>query len=60
MQMQTATLANTLTTDAAGSGTITVILRHEPDKGASGVNDGDITNAGGETDIEVTFDVTVQ
>jgi len=53
-------LANTLTTDAAGSGTITVILRHEPDKGASGVNDGDITNAGGETDIEVTFDVTVQ
>ena len=53
-------LANTLTTGAAGNAAITVILRHEPDKDASGVADGDITNAGGETDIEVTFDVTVQ
>ena len=39
-------------------GTLTVILRHEPDKNAAGVSDGDITNAGGETDIEVTFDVS--
>jgi len=53
-------LQNTLTTDAAGSGTVTVTLRHEPNKGGEGVADGDITNAGGETDIEVTFDVTVQ
>jgi len=53
-------LENVLTTGAAGDGTVTVILRHEPDKNASGVSDGDITNAGGETDIEVTFDVTVQ
>jgi len=52
-------LQNVLTTGAAGDGTVTVILRHEPDKNASGVSDGDITNAGGETDIEVTFDVTV-
>jgi hypothetical protein len=49
-----------LNTGDVGSGTITVILRHEPSKSASGVNDGDITNAGGETDIEVTFDVDVQ
>ena len=35
-------------------------LRHEPAKDASGVAAGDITNAGGETDIEVTFDVTVE
>ena len=34
---------------------MTVILRHEPDKAGAGVSDGDITNAGGETDIEVTF-----
>ena len=53
-------LQNILTTGAAGDGTVTVILRHEPDKGGDGVADGDITNAGGETDIEVTFDVTVQ
>ncbi len=53
-------LATTLTTDDAGSGTLTVVLRHEPNKGGSGVSGGDITNAGGETDIEVTFDVTVQ
>ena len=44
---------------AAGSGTITITLRHEPDKDASGVSDGEITNAGGETDISVTFDVDV-
>lgn len=53
-------LQNTLATGAAGAGTVTVILRHEPNKGGEGVADGDITNAGGETDIEVTFDVTVQ
>lgn len=34
---------------------MTVTLRHEPDKAGVGVSDGDITNAGGETDIEVTF-----
>ncbi len=49
-----------LITSDAGSGVLTVILRHEPNKGASGVSGGDITNAGGETDIEVDFDVNVQ
>lgn len=52
-------VASTLTASTAGSGTFTIILRHEPNKSASGVSGGDITNAGGETDIEVTFDVTV-
>jgi len=52
-------LENTLTTGAAGAGSVTVILRHEPNKTGEGVAGGDITNAGGETDIEVTFDVTV-
>lgn len=53
-------LSSTLTTGAAGSGTLTVTLRHEPMKSATGVADGDITNAGGETDIEVVFPVDVQ
>ena len=53
-------LENTVTTTDAGQGTLGLVLRHEPDKNASGVSDGDITNAGGETDIEVTFDVEVQ
>ena len=38
----------------------TITLRHEPAKTATGVSGGDITNAGGETDIEVVFDVTVE
>jgi hypothetical protein len=37
-----------------------IILRHEPNKAASGVSDGDITNAGGETDVEVTFPIITQ
>lgn len=53
-------LASTLTTGDASIGTLKITLRHEPDKMASGVASGDIVNAGGETDIEVTFDVTVQ
>ncbi len=32
-----------------------IVLRHEPDKFAEGVSDGNIDNAGGETDISVTF-----
>lgn len=37
------------------NGAMTVTLRHEPNKGAAGVSDGDIANAGGETDIQATF-----
>jgi hypothetical protein len=48
-----------LVTGAAGSGGFTVILRHEPEKSADNVNTGDITNAGGATDVQVTFDITV-
>jgi hypothetical protein len=49
-----------LVTGAPGAGTMTVILRHLPDKFATGVSQGDIANAGGETDIEVTFPVIVR
>jgi hypothetical protein len=41
------------------SGGLTIILRHEPNKSGIGVADGDIANAGGETDIEVTFPVVI-
>ena len=41
------------------TGTFTVVLRHEPDKDGAGVSDGDITNAGGETDISVDFQLEV-
>lgn len=47
-------------TGDAGTGTMTVILLHEPNKTAAGVSTGDLTNAEGETDIEVTFDVQIQ
>lgn len=49
-----------LTTTTAASGNLTITLRHEPVKTASGVNSGDITNAGGETDVQAVFPVTVQ
>lgn len=53
-------LSTKVSTANAETGTITIILRHEPDKSAQGVSDGDITNAGGETDVEVIFQVDVQ
>lgn len=53
-------LSSTVTTGDAASGSITIVLKHEPVKSATGVSDGDITNAGGETDIEVTFPIDVQ
>jgi len=53
-------LSSTITTGDPESGTLTITLRHEPNKSGEGVSDGDITNAGGETDIEVTFPIDVQ
>ena len=53
-------LETAVNTGAATTGTLTITLRHEPLKSADNVANGDITNAGGETDIEVTFDVTIQ
>jgi len=53
-------IASAMLTNDANSGTLTITLRHEPAKDAEGVAAGDITNAGGETDIEVTFNVVVE
>ena len=44
----------------ASNGNLTVILKHEPNKSASGVSDGKLDNAGGETDIQATFNVTIE
>ena len=52
-------ISHTLSTDHFGSGTLTVILIHEPDKSAAGVANGDPTNAGGETDVQAEFEITV-
>ena len=50
----------TLVAGTSGStGTLTVTLRHLPNKTATGVAAGDITNAGGNTDAAVTFSVVV-
>lgn len=53
-------LSGTAAATGASNGTLTVLLLHEPDKSASGVADGNPANAGGETDVEVTFNVTIQ
>ena len=53
-------LAFSLTTGAAGTGSFTVILLHEPDKTAPGVMGGDPANAGGEEDINATYPITIQ
>ena len=46
----------TLTTGAASSGSLAITLRHEPKK----PNDGTLSDAGGETDITQSFNLTVQ
>ncbi len=53
-------LTGTGTTGAASTGTLQVVLLHEPNKDATGASEGDPTNAGGEEDIRVSFTVTIQ
>ncbi len=48
-------LATTVTTGDASAGTLIVTLRHEPTKPAA-----TLAEAGGETDIEVSFPVSIQ
>lgn len=50
----------TLVAGTSGTtGTLTVTLRHLPNKSATGVAAGDITNAGGNTDAAVSFSIAV-
>ena len=53
-------LMTTLTTGNPGSGRIKISLVYQPEKGATGVASGDISNAAGRTDKEVIFDVLIQ
>lgn len=41
-------------------GSLTIIIKRNPNKSGSGVSMGDVTNAGGKTSFEVSFDVTVE
>ncbi|WP_031426452.1 hypothetical protein [Flavimarina sp. Hel_I_48] len=50
----------TLSTLEASSGTVSIVLVHQPDKDASGVVQGDRANAGGEEDFVASFPVTIQ
>ncbi|WP_178985205.1 type 1 periplasmic binding fold superfamily protein [Winogradskyella helgolandensis] len=49
-------ILTTLTTGTAGIGSLTIELIHEPTK----PNDGTSANAGGSTDVQVTFAIEVQ
>ncbi|MAW95027.1 MULTISPECIES: type 1 periplasmic binding fold superfamily protein [unclassified Leeuwenhoekiella] len=50
----------TLLAGTASTGQLTVTLRHEPNKDAEGVSEGNLSNAGGETDIAQTFNLTIE
>lgn len=47
-------------TGVESSGTMTVTLKHEPDKESEGAKDGLIDNVGGETDIQAIFNVIIE
>lgn len=47
-------------TGVVSSGTLSVELKHEPNKNAEGVSNGLIDNAGGETDIQAVFNVVIK
>ncbi|MFN3752591.1 type 1 periplasmic binding fold superfamily protein [Flavobacterium sp.] len=53
-------LSFTYTTgSSSANGNLVVTLRHLPNKSAVGVASGDITNAGGATDAQVTFPIVI-
>jgi hypothetical protein len=53
-------LTTTFTTGTISNGTLKITLRHQPNKSAANVATGDITNAGGETDVEVSFPIMIE
>jgi len=52
-------LQSVFVTTGEASGKLTITLRHEPNKSGENVANGDITNAKGSTDAEVTFPISV-
>jgi hypothetical protein len=53
-------LQSVFTTTGAATGSLKITLIHLPNKTATGVTAGDITNAGGSTDAEAVFSITVE
>ncbi len=53
-------LSTKLMTADFSTGLLTITLRHLPEKIGLHVSEGDITNAGGETDIELTFPLVIK
>jgi hypothetical protein len=53
-------LQSVFKTDGAASGILRLTLRHGPNKNAPEVASGNIKNAGGATDVQVDFPITVQ
>jgi len=53
-------LKTTIHTGPSSEGRLMVIIKRNPDKSAAGVVDGNITNAGGKTSFEVSFDVRIE
>lgn len=52
-------LQSVFVTTGTASGNLKIILRHNLNKSAANVASGDITNAGGATDAEVSFSISV-
>lgn len=53
-------LETVVSTGDPSQGKLRITLRHLPEKDQPGVDNGQITNAGGDTDIEVIFDIRIQ
>lgn len=53
-------LSGTLETGSTANGSLSIILIHEPNKNTSGVSTGNLNVAGGEEDIRVQFNVSLQ
>ncbi|AWH84195.1 type 1 periplasmic binding fold superfamily protein [Flavobacterium album] len=47
-------------TTTPGAGSLTITLRHQPNKSGENVPEGNIANAGGSTDAQVNFSVVVE
>lgn len=53
-------LESVFVTTGPATGTLNITLRHLPNKSAANVAAGDTTNAAGSTDVEATFNISVQ
>lgn len=53
-------IITSLSTSDASSGNLSITLLHMPDKFATGVAAGDMAQAGGESDISISFNLNVQ